>query len=32
MDFIADQLRDGQRIKVLKFFDEHTFEAMATEV
>ena len=32
MDFMADQLHDGRRIRVLTIVDQHTREAMATEV
>ena len=32
MDFMADQLQDGRRIRVLTIVDQHTREAMATEV
>ena len=32
MDFIADQLQDGRKIRVLTIVDQHTREAMATEV
>ena len=32
VDFIADQLQDGRKIRVLTIVDQHTREAMATEV
>lgn len=32
MDFVAEQLHDGRKISVLTIVDEHTIEAMATEV
>ena len=32
MDFMADQLHDGRRIRVLTILDQHSLEAMATDV
>jgi putative transposase len=32
MDFLADQLHDGRKIRVLTIVDQHNLEAMATEV
>jgi len=32
MEFMADQLHDGRKIRVLTIVDQHTREAMATEV
>ena len=32
MDFMADQLHDGRRIRVRTIVDQHTREAIATEV